>query len=85
MTRRALFAVLTVVLSLGAVWCVLWVFSSASLGCTACDCTYSLFHEIPRCRHPLYALIGVVVTGLAAIVCLVLAVRSRPNRANNAT
>ena len=85
MTRRALFGALSVVLGIGAIWCVLWVFSSASLACTACDCSYSLFHAIPRCRQPYYAMLGAALTGLGAIACLVLAIRSKPKRANNAT
>ena len=85
MTRRALFAALAVVLGLAAFWCVLWMFSSASLACTACDCTYSLFHEIPRCRQPYYAMLGAAFSGLGTIACLVLAIRSKPKRANNAT
>jgi hypothetical protein len=85
MTRRAVFASISIVLGLGAIWCVLWVFSSASLACTACDCTYSLFHDIPRCRQPYYAMLGAAFTGLAAIVCFILAVRSKPKRVNNAT
>ncbi len=33
-------------------YCLLWVFSSSSLVCTACNCTYSLFAENARCRQP---------------------------------
>jgi hypothetical protein len=83
--RRAIFAVTSGVLGLATIYCILWVFSSASLACTACDCSYSLFHDSPRCRQPYYAMLGAAFTGLGAIACLVLAIRSKPKRANNAT
>ena len=83
--RRAIFAALSAVLGLAAIYCILWVFSSASLACTACDCSYSLFHETPRCRQPYYAMLGAGFTGLGAIACLVLAIRSKPKGPHNAT
>ena len=85
MTRRALYATLSAAFGLAAVWFLLWMFSSASLACTACDCSYSLFHEIPRCRQRYYAMIGAAATGIGAIACLVFALRNKPGRANNAT
>ena len=33
----------------------LWLVSSASLACAACNCEYSLFAEQVRCRQPLVA------------------------------
>jgi len=38
-------------------YCVLWVFSSASLACVACNCSYSLFAKSFRCRQPYVAMI----------------------------
>jgi hypothetical protein len=38
-----------------AIWSLMWVFSSASLACTACNCSYSLFDPVPRCRQPYIA------------------------------
>jgi hypothetical protein len=83
MTRRTLYAVLAAAFGLAAVSFLLWMFSSASLACTACDCTYSLFHEMPRCRQPYYAMVGAAATGIAAVACLVLALRTKTGRANN--
>ena len=78
MPRRFIFAALSAVLALAGAWSVLWVFSSASLACMACDCSYSLFHEVWRCRQPYYAMLGAALTVPGAIACLVLAIRRKP-------
>ena len=85
MTMRALYVALAVALALAAVWCVLWLFSSASLACQACDCMYAFFHEIPRCRQPSYAMFGALVAGVGAIVCVILAIRRKPKGDKNDT
>ncbi len=74
MSRRVVFIFFAAAFSLVAVWCLMWVFSSTSLACTACDCVYSLFHENPRCRQPYFAMIGSALAALAAIVCIVVAI-----------
>jgi len=38
-------------------WSLMWVFSSASLACLPCDCTYSFLAPQPQCRQPLVALV----------------------------
>jgi amino acid transporter len=43
------------VLLLGSAYCLLWVLSSASLACAACNCDYALFAEQVRCRQPYIA------------------------------
>ena len=62
--KLATFLAVAIVGLVVAAWSTLWVMSSAGVACTACNCEYSLFHEIPRCRQPVYAVIAVVV-GLA--------------------
>jgi hypothetical protein len=55
------YAVLGAVLILAGVYCSLWIMSSASLACTACNCEYSLLASTFRCRQP------VIATILAAV------------------
>ncbi len=54
-TLRVTSFVAAALLLLIAIWSLLWVFSSASLACTACNCSYSLFDPVPRCRQPFIA------------------------------
>jgi hypothetical protein len=82
MSRRAVFIALTIVLMMGAGWFGLWMVASASMACAPCNCTYSLFHEVPRCRQPWIALIGACVAGVGAVCCLVFAIRAKPGAAN---
>lgn len=85
MARRIMFIALSVIFVLATGWCALWILSSASLACQACDCSYSLFHEIPRCRQPYYAMIGAGASALAAVACIVLAIRRWGESKDNAT
>ena len=54
---RLLAATGAVVAGAAATYCALWIFSSASLACAACDCNYSLFAKSFRCRQPYIALL----------------------------
>jgi len=54
---RVMAFVVAVIFMLVAGWSFLWVFSSASLACTECNCSYSLFHPVPRCREPYIAIL----------------------------
>jgi hypothetical protein len=47
----------TVLLSLGGLYSLMWMVSSASLACGACNCEYSLFAESFRCRQPDIAIV----------------------------
>jgi hypothetical protein len=62
---------------LAAGWSLLWVISSASLACQACDCTYSLFADNPRCRQPVIAEILFAAFFLVAIVAAIVGIRLR--------
>jgi hypothetical protein len=42
---------------LAGIYCALWIVSSASLACTACNCSYSLFASSLRCRQPYIAML----------------------------
>ena len=64
---RITFFVAAGLLMLAAIWSLMWVFSSASLACTACNCSYSLFDPVPRCRQP-------YIAGILSLVSLILAV-----------
>lgn len=65
---RVVLSVTAVVLILGGLYCVLWIFSSASLAFTACDGKYSLFAESLRCRQPYIAmLLALVLFTLAGV------------------
>ena len=56
----------------------LWIFSSASLACVACDCTYSLFAPTFRCRQPVIAeVLSVVFLLLFIGSCIIVAKSSR--------
>jgi hypothetical protein len=50
-------AVASFVFVLAGIYCALWIISSASLACTACNCEYSLFASSLRCRQPYIAMI----------------------------
>jgi hypothetical protein len=50
-----------VVLTLGGLYSLMWMISSASLACGYCNCTYSLFAESFRCRQPDLALVLAVL------------------------
>ena len=60
-----------------ALWSLLWVFSSSSLACVECNCTYSLFAENPRCRNPSIAGLLSLGSFALAIGAIILGVRSR--------
>jgi hypothetical protein len=62
--------VAAVLLILGGVYCLMWFVSSASLACTACNCTYSLFADSFRCRQPPLALALAAVLFILAGVCV---------------
>jgi hypothetical protein len=68
---RLIGSLAALVFILAGLYCVLWIFSSASLACTACNCTYSLFPSSFRCRQPYVAMIlAAVFFGLAVWVNL---------------
>ena len=68
---RVIGSLTALVFILAGLYCVLWIFSSASLACTACNCTYSLFASSFRCRQPYIAMIlAAVFFGLAVWVRL---------------
>ena len=68
---RLIGSLTAIVFVLAGLYCVLWIFSSASLACTVCNCTYSLFAPSFRCREPYVAMILVgVFFGLAVWVKL---------------
>ena len=68
---RLIGSLTAVVFIVAGLYCVLWIFSSASLACTACNCTYSLFSSTFRCRQPYVAMIlAAVFFGLAVWVKL---------------
>ena len=54
-TKSRLCFISVAVLLLGSAYCLLWVLSSASLACAACNCDYALFAEQVRCRQPYIA------------------------------
>ena len=74
MTPRSTYFVLlaaAALLTVGGLYCVLWIFSSADMSFVACDNEYSLFSPIPRCRQPYIAMIlAAALLGLALIVGL---------------
>jgi hypothetical protein len=63
-----------IVLVLAGLYCVLWIFSSADLACTACHCTYSLFASSFRCRQPYVA---VILAGVFFCVAIGVALYAR--------
>jgi predicted signal transduction protein with EAL and GGDEF domain len=72
MNRRLIYVasrIAIAILLLASVYCVMWIFSSASLACTACNCEYSLFAEHMRCRQPVIAeILTVVLIACAAML-----------------
>jgi hypothetical protein len=65
-------AIASVVLALAGLYCGLWIFSSASLSCLACNCEYSLFAPTVRCRQPYIAMIlSAVCFGLCLAALIV--------------
>jgi hypothetical protein len=74
---RVVCACASVGFGLLAAWSLLWVYSSASLACVPCDCSYSLFAVQPRCRQPSVALLTCVASFGAAALAFVLASRSK--------
>ena len=68
---RLIGSLTALVFILAGLYCVLWIFSSASLACTACNCTYSLFASSFRCRQPYMAMIlAALFFGLAVWIKL---------------
>jgi hypothetical protein len=81
MTRQVahvISVVAAVALVLAGLYCVLWIYSSASLACMACNCSYSLFAASFRCRQPYIAMILAAVLFALALV----AARFGRNRSN---
>lgn len=60
-----------------AMWCALWVLSSASLASQFCQSDFSLFHREFRCRQPYLGLIGGIVSFLAGGVCIWLSIKRK--------
>ena len=79
---KVTYAVLGALLIVAGVYCSLWVFSSASLACTACNCEYSFFAPTFRCRQPVIALTLAVASFGGAVAVLV--ARSRLSRRERA-
>lgn len=77
--KRVLMLFLTVLFICLTIWCVLWIFSSASLASQFCQSDFSLFHTEFRCRQPYLGLIGGVVSILVAGLCAWLALRGKKN------
>jgi hypothetical protein len=69
-----------VVLILAGAYCILWIFSSASLACTACNCSYSLFASSLRCRQPYIAMILAAACFALAVVAVLYSRRHSSNR-----
>ena len=65
------YAVLAALLVVAGVYCSLWVLSSASLACTACNCEYSLFASTLRCRQPAIAVTLAVASFGGAVLAFV--------------
>jgi len=72
--KRMFLFISSVILFVAALWFLMWIFSSASLASGYCNSEFSIFHEEFRCRQPYIALIGFVVTGLFAVLALVLGI-----------
>jgi hypothetical protein len=80
--RHLVLRVIAGVLLFASFYCFLWILSSASLACTACDCHYSLFAPTFRCRQPL---IAEILTGLFLISAVTIFVMTRKRRASDAS
>ena len=74
--RHLVARIVAVVLLFASFYCFMWIISSASLACTACNCEYSLFAPTFRCRQPYIAMILTGVFLIAAVVILVKTRRS---------
>ena len=71
---RKIYFFSSVVLFIAALWFLMWIFSSASLASGYCNNKFTFFHEEFRCRQPYIALIGFFVTGLLAVVAIILGI-----------
>lgn len=77
MKRRAIIQLgFSMIGFLGAIWSLLWVYSSASLNCIACDCRYRLLHDNVRCREPVIAEILCLILGSVAVTFLCLGIHA---------
>jgi hypothetical protein len=63
-----------------SLYCLLLIVSASSLACTECNCEYSLFAPIARCRQPYVAMILAALPALLAAGAFISAsrVRKRP-------
>ena len=61
----------------GALWSVMWIFSSASLASGFCEGQFNLFHEHFRCRQPYIASILFLLLLAVSIILFVLGRRSK--------
>ena len=73
--RRARIAASTM-LVLAALYCGLWFFSSSSLACVECNCSYSLFAANARCLQPYLAVL--LAVGSLVLSVLVAVAGRRP-------
>lgn len=75
-SSRPWFVAGSVLCALASLFCVLWIFSAASLASGSCGNGFSLFAEHMRCRQ---VHIAMILSGLFAVLCAYLfwrAVRS---------
>jgi hypothetical protein len=82
MMRYVVARIVAALLFFASFYCVLWIVSSASLACTACNCEYSLFAPTFRCRQPYIAMI---LAGAFFIAAIMILVRTRRRRASDAS
>lgn len=76
---RHVYGLAAVVFVLASFYCVLWIFSSASLAFPACNGEYSLFAPSFRCQQPYIAIILAFVSFGLAVVAFV-ACRRNPRK-----
>jgi len=77
MMKTFIYFMFGIITFLASIWCLMWIFSSASLASGFCQNQFNLFHEYFRCRQPYIASIGFLLTGMGSLILFVFGIRRK--------
>jgi hypothetical protein len=75
--RRSVYYSVSILLFFVSGYAFLWILSSSHLAAHYCNGEFALFHPAFRCRQPQIAMILWIVSGIGAVVMLVMALKSK--------
>ncbi len=80
--KTFIYFVFGIIFFLASIWCLMWIFSSASLASEFCLNQFNLFHEDFRCKQPYIASIGFLLTGIGSLILFVFGIRRITRKAD---